>query len=97
MSDTILLVNEVDPYQKYYIEPKLSSPGPCLSRGYDRFIKRDESVPEHLDTLLDTLTTARLNGSPDVDHVDIVCMDHHISRRSFIDECWFYRSHGVGS
>ncbi|KAJ8663683.1 hypothetical protein O0I10_000932 [Lichtheimia ornata] len=57
---------------KYYIEPKLSSPGPCLSRGYDRFIKRDESVPEHLDTLLDTLTTARLNGSPDVDHVDIV-------------------------
>ncbi|KAJ8652535.1 hypothetical protein O0I10_011860 [Lichtheimia ornata] len=26
----------------------------------------------HLDTLLDTLMTARLNGAPDVDHVDSV-------------------------
>ena len=34
-------------------------------------------MPEHLDTLLDTLTTARLNGSHDVDHVDIVRINRH--------------------
>ncbi|KAI9317756.1 RAI1 like PD-XK nuclease-domain-containing protein [Dichotomocladium elegans] len=44
---------------KYYVPPNISPPGPSLNRGYEKYIKRDESVPEHLDTLLDALTTAR--------------------------------------
>lgn len=43
--------------QKYYYPPA----GKDLNVGFDRFIQRDESVPEHIDTLLDALTQLNTN------------------------------------
>ncbi|KAI8076909.1 uncharacterized protein BX664DRAFT_367400 [Halteromyces radiatus] len=43
---------------KYYYP----ATGTDLTLGYDKFIQRDETVPEHLDTLLDAITDARLKS-----------------------------------
>ncbi|KAG1191678.1 hypothetical protein G6F36_002159 [Rhizopus arrhizus] len=46
-----------DREMKYYYPPA----GKDLNVGFDRFIQRDESVPEHIDTLLDALTQLNTN------------------------------------
>ncbi|KAL0082305.1 hypothetical protein F4703DRAFT_1739362 [Phycomyces blakesleeanus] len=54
---------------KYYYPPN----GKDLYVGFDKFIKRDESIPEHIDTLLDALTNARQKASnPQLAQADIV-------------------------
>ncbi|KAF7723122.1 decapping endonuclease targeting mRNA [Apophysomyces ossiformis] len=53
---------------KYYYEPT----GKHLSVGYDQFIKRDETLKEHLDTLLDALTDAQQHSDdPSLTKADI--------------------------
>ncbi|KAG0176423.1 Dom-3 Z [Apophysomyces sp. BC1034] len=53
---------------KYYYEPT----GKHLSVGYDRFIKRDETLKEHLDTLLDAMTDAQQRSEdPNLTKADI--------------------------
>ncbi|ORY92994.1 RAI1 like PD-XK nuclease-domain-containing protein [Syncephalastrum racemosum] len=56
---------------KEYHEPRIDSRTPNLSSGYDKFVQRDESIPEHLDTLLDALTDCRNTKSVDT-KADIV-------------------------
>lgn len=41
-----------DSSMKYYYTPQL---GVDLSRGFDTFVKRDDTQPEHLDSLLRTI------------------------------------------
>ncbi|ORX44911.1 hypothetical protein DM01DRAFT_1295045 [Hesseltinella vesiculosa] len=55
---------------KYYYAPS----GKDLTVGFDRFIQRDETVPEHLDTLLDALTDAKAkaNVPPEMTQANIV-------------------------
>ncbi|KAI8059289.1 hypothetical protein BC940DRAFT_328364 [Gongronella butleri] len=55
---------------KYYYP----ATGKDLTVGFDKFIERDETVPEHLDTLLDALTDAKAkpNAHPDATKADIV-------------------------
>ncbi|KAG2214531.1 hypothetical protein INT46_003081 [Mucor plumbeus] len=48
---------------KYYYPP--TSEKKDLNVGYDKMIQRDESIPEHLDTLLDALTNANTKQPQD--------------------------------
>ncbi|KAI8148932.1 RAI1 like PD-XK nuclease-domain-containing protein [Fennellomyces sp. T-0311] len=57
---------------KYYAEPRLTAGTPSLSYNYDRFIQRDDSIPEHIDTLLDALTDAKSKNRNNPIHADIV-------------------------
>ncbi|KAG1446202.1 hypothetical protein G6F56_009650 [Rhizopus delemar] len=50
---------------KYYYPPS----GKDLNFGYDKFIQRDESVAEHIDTLLDALTEMNNTSTASVDIV----------------------------
>ncbi|KAI9275589.1 RAI1 like PD-XK nuclease-domain-containing protein [Phascolomyces articulosus] len=50
---------------KYYAKPQLTPATPSLSYNYDRFIQRDETIPEHIDTLLDALTDAKSKNEVD--------------------------------
>ncbi|KAG1169830.1 hypothetical protein G6F70_008113 [Rhizopus microsporus] len=56
-----------DREMKYYYPPS----GKDLNVGYDQFIQRDESVSEHIDTLLDALTTVKQKHPSDI-QADIV-------------------------
>lgn len=49
--------------QKYYYPPTLGKKD--LNVGYDQMIQRDESIPEHIDTLLDALTEANAKQPQD--------------------------------
>ncbi|KAI7868172.1 hypothetical protein BDF14DRAFT_1725080 [Spinellus fusiger] len=54
---------------KYFYPPN----GKDLFSGYDAFVQRDESLKEHLDTLLDALTDAQQKSEdPNLTRVDIV-------------------------
>ncbi|KAI9010805.1 RAI1 like PD-XK nuclease-domain-containing protein [Phycomyces nitens] len=54
---------------KYYYPPN----GNDLYVGFDKFIKRDESFPEHIDTLLDALTDIKQKSSnPQLTKADII-------------------------
>ncbi|KAI9499528.1 RAI1 like PD-XK nuclease-domain-containing protein [Zychaea mexicana] len=57
---------------KYYAAPRLTSTTPSLSYNYDRFVQRDETIPEHIDTLLDALTDAKSKSTVDDTQADIV-------------------------
>ncbi|CAO3635371.1 unnamed protein product [Mucor fragilis] len=48
---------------KYYYPP--TSDKKDLNVGYDKMIQRDESIPEHIDTLLDALTNANAKQPDD--------------------------------
>ncbi|KAL0146172.1 RAI1 like PD-XK nuclease-domain-containing protein [Mucor lusitanicus] len=48
---------------KYYYPPTLDKKD--LNVGYDKMIQRDESIPEHIDTLLDALTNANAKQPDD--------------------------------
>ncbi|CEP09637.1 hypothetical protein [Parasitella parasitica] len=49
--------------QKYYYPP--TGMKKDLNIGYDKMIQRDESIPEHIDTLLDALTDANAKQPSD--------------------------------
>lgn len=55
-----------------------------MNVGYDQFIQRDESVSEHIDTLLDALTTVKQKHPSDIQadivtrlYIDFICMCVH--------------------
>ncbi|KAK9767201.1 decapping endonuclease targeting mRNA [Basidiobolus ranarum] len=56
---------------KYYYPPELNS---SLSENYEKYIERDQSVPEHIDALLECLTHVKETKKiPGMTEADFVC------------------------